>query len=78
MKQYAQALEWQAEARQEGAMRAKQDALLCLLEGRFKKVPVALASRIKEVENLDQLDSWFQAAINITSLQEFRKLLSQA
>jgi hypothetical protein len=79
-----QMLEWQAEARKEGKAEGKVEgtlegtarALLRLLEKRFRrKVPAAIASRIKATTDLAQLEAWFDAAISISSIKEFAELL---
>ena len=90
VKQSAQVLEWQEEARREGRQEGWQEgraegilqgqakALLDLLKGRFKKVPAEVANQVKAAKDLSQIDEWFQAAITVPSMNEFRKLLSQA
>jgi hypothetical protein len=80
-------LEWEAKAEQRGLQRGLQrgraegkvEDLLHLLEKRFgKKVPAALATKIQQTTDLDQLNTWFDAAITIGSLQEFRQLVKKA
>jgi hypothetical protein len=84
MRQSMQVLEWQAEARQEGKaegrlegkIEGKIEDLLRLLEKRFRrKVPAVVVQRIRATTDIAQLAEWFDKAITIGSMKEFRELL---
>lgn len=69
--------QWQAAGEQRGQQMGKAAYLIELLEGRFKKIPSTVSSRIKATEDMAQLDEWFKAAITVPTLAEFRKLLKE-
>jgi predicted transposase YdaD len=88
VKQSAQVLEWQAEARQEGRregrqegeqrglLRGKQEDITRLLQRRFnKRIPKTLVTRIIGTTDLATLEQWFDAAVTIGSLKEFQQLV---
>jgi hypothetical protein len=89
VRQSMQVLEWQAEAEKRGEERGEQrgreigrvegkaEALLRLLEKRFRrKPPAAIVQRIQATTDLAQLETWFDAAITIGSMKEFKDLLA--
>lgn len=84
VRQSMQVLEWQAEARKEGREEGREEgtlagtarSLLRLLEKRFpRRVPATVKAQIKASTDLAQLEAWFDAAVNIGSMKEFRELL---
>ena len=66
-------LEWQAEARAEN----QAESILLLLNERFSEgVPTDVADAIRSVRDLEKLTHWFKAAVKVTSIEEFRHVLS--
>ena len=61
-----------SEAKEEGKMEGKRDAILLLLEEYSLSVP--LADRIRREEDPSVLDGWLKAAKNASSLHEFVEL----
>ena len=60
----------------DGKMESRAENIVRLLERRFnRKVPAALVKKIKAETELDQLDTWFDAAITSYSLEEFSELV---
>jgi hypothetical protein len=71
VEQSQQVLEWQAAA----AKRAKTDSLLHVLRKRTQAVvPADVEQAIGATDDFDQFDRWLDAAIEATSLAEFRRL----
>jgi hypothetical protein len=69
MRQSQQVLEWKREAQQE----TKRADLLRVLTVRFNgPVPADLGNSIAEMSDLKELDRWFDAALQIDSLDAFR------
>jgi hypothetical protein len=75
VKESAQVLLWQEEARRRGVAEGKAACLIELLENRFKKIPGTVVTRVKGTEDMALLDEWFKAALSVATLAEFRKLL---
>jgi len=64
-----QVLEWMAE----GELKRNVQLLLRLLEKKFPpNLPGDLVTRIQGCTDLQQLTRWFDAAIDATTLDEFR------
>ena len=62
-----------AEGRQEGAAEAKADSILSLFRRLpTRTVPEDLAKIIRKTTYLALLENWFQTALEVRSLQEFR------
>jgi hypothetical protein len=71
-----QVLEWQAEARAQGAADKQAESILRLLNLRFPGgVPADLAEGVRAVRDLGKLDRWFDAAATVPSVEEFRRVL---
>lgn len=63
-----------AEGKAEGKVEGEAKALLRLLERRFSMlVPADLATTIQATRDIAQLDRWFDAAIDVATLDEFRR-----
>jgi hypothetical protein len=62
-----------AEWRQEGERKGRIESLLRVLRRRFKAVPPDLETKIRACEELDQMDRWMDAAVDVTTLDEFRQ-----
>ena len=58
----------ETKAQAEGALRAKADALIRLLERRFHKVPDAFRERISAAD-ADQLDAWLDAVLEAPTIE---------
>jgi hypothetical protein len=64
-----QVLEWQAEAE----VKTRRAVLLRALEVRCRaSVPADLATRIQAMDDLGQLTRWFEAALTVSTFDEFR------
>ena len=72
-----QVLAWQEQARRQGVAEGRAACLLELLENRFKKVPAAVTTKIKDTEDATLLEEWFRAALTAATLAEFRKQLKE-
>jgi hypothetical protein len=73
MRQSPQVLEWQAQARAEEAIGRSRTHLLRALELRFgTPVPEDLATAITAMDDLPELDRWFDASLTAPSLDAFR------
>jgi hypothetical protein len=74
-------LQWQAEARAEGRAEGRAenqaDSILLLLTERFPGgVPADIADQVRAVRDLEKLTRWFKAAVAVSSVEEFRRTLS--
>lgn len=70
--------EWRAEGRAEGMVEAWRDNLLRVLQFRFPaSVPVVLEAAIQSQTDRDKLSAWFDAALRVASLEEFRAVVGQ-
>jgi hypothetical protein len=56
--------------RHQGAVEALQKALLRLLRKRFRRVPSAISTKIKQTTDRDQLDTWLIAFATATALDD--------
>jgi hypothetical protein len=77
VRQSQQVLEWQAEARKEGLregeLTGQRTALLRTLRVRFKrKVPARISAAIADLNDLDELAKWLDAALTADSWEAFR------
>ncbi len=61
--------------RAEGAREMQREDILEILNLRFGSVPADLAETVQQIENGKQLRSLHLAAVQVTSLDEFRRLL---
>jgi hypothetical protein len=59
-----------AKARDEGAVKALQKALLAVLRKRFRRVPSAIETNIKQTKDQDQLETWLEAFATATTLED--------
>ena len=88
VQQSQQVLEWQAQAYErgktegkaegkvEGKAEGKAETLLHQAERRLKApVPTDLAARIRSTTDLAQLDRWLEGVLDVTSPDEFRRLI---
>jgi hypothetical protein len=68
--------EGKAEGIAEGKAEGKAEAVLHLAERRLgKPVPAALAAQIRATTDLAKLNQWFDATIDLTSPDDFRRLV---
>jgi hypothetical protein len=75
MEQSQQVLEWQAAA----VKRVKIDIVLRVLRKCVHAdIPADVEQAIRAAENFDQLDRWLDAALEASSLAEFRRLAGLA
>src|SRR5262249_28453882 len=63
---------WHNEGRAEGELLKGRQWLLALLENRFGSLPEELIQRIRDVEDVQQLDRAFQQALNLQSLADLQ------
>jgi hypothetical protein len=78
MKQSQQVLEWQNEARREADLARLRKDVLRALEIRMRgPVPADLAAAVGELNNLDELSRWFDAALTAANCEEFRAAVAQ-
>ena len=61
--------EWKAAA----ALKAQIEMLLRVLRRRFKSIAADLESKIRACEDSDQIGRWMDAAVDATTLDEFRQ-----
>jgi hypothetical protein len=66
--------EWLQEGRAEGRQLESAAAVITALRTRFKQVPTDIATAITNTTNISTLQSWLPLAIEVPSLDEFRKL----
>ena len=67
-----QVLEWMAE----GEVKRQIKDLLRLLASRFPSgVPADLLARIQGTTDLQKLDRWYEEALRVSSLDDFRRLV---
>ena len=65
--------EWKDAGRQEGRQQEKRNDLLKVLRSRFKgEVPADLTQAIQQTDDLGILSRWFDDALEVASLDEFR------
>ena len=67
--------EGRQEGQQEGRLQERREMALTLLREKFGEVPASVAERITAIRDLDRLLSLFQAAVRLSSLQEFERQL---
>ena len=53
-----------------GEIRAKRDAVLRLLQGRFDALPKAVISRVSAIDGISRLDTIFDEALTAESLDD--------
>ena len=58
------------QSQRQGETRAKQDAVLKLLQFRFKDIPATVCEKITSIETLSNLDSLFEKSMSIDTLDE--------
>lgn len=80
MEQSVQVLEWQAAAERRGFLKGMTagwaESLLRVLGWRFSTpVPADLATTIQTTRDIAQLDRWFDAALDVATLEAFRRLV---
>ena len=66
---------WMAEGEARGEAKGKAEALLGILQSRFKRVPKRLEMTIRQMTDTVSLQSWVQFAANCKSLEEFEESL---
>ena len=57
---------------EQGAVRAKRDAVVRLLEHRFGSVPQPLANHITQLRHISQLDALFDNVMQAESLEDIQ------
>jgi hypothetical protein len=69
------AREWRAEARREGEIRGKVEALILALDERFGTLAGDLLTQIRASTDSEQLDRWMRLAVSVsvTTLEQFRE-----
>jgi hypothetical protein len=65
--------EWTAKARAEGEAKGKAEALLDVLQERFKAIPHDLRTAITAVNDADRLRGWIVLAVKERTLRKFRE-----
>lgn len=50
--------------------------IIIVLEARFEKVPRAIVSSLKKVDNFKTMESLLKESVKVTSLGEFKKVLN--
>lgn len=66
------------EMRAEGAVKARQEALLQVLRLRFpKKLPTELMSAVKAQRDAAKLTAWLDVAVTAATPEEFQAALGQ-
>ncbi len=58
------------ESEQRGEQRGKQEALLHLLQRKFGQLPSGIVERVEATVNIEQLETWFDQAIDANSLAD--------
>jgi hypothetical protein len=62
--------EGRKEGEKRGAIRARREALLELLQGRFGEVPALVSAKVKGTRDIEQLKAWSQRAATAESLAD--------
>jgi hypothetical protein len=71
--------EWRDEGRAEGRLEEKRNDLLTVLRKRFPpEVPSDVTQSIQQTTDLDTLSRWFDAALDVPSLDGFRNAMQSA
>jgi hypothetical protein len=63
---------WKIEAKKEGKLEGKLNALLLVLRDRFGALPTELENRLSEIQDEVVLDSLLVRAIHVDTLDEFK------
>ena len=63
------------EARTAGAIEAKIEDILNIIEVRFGNVQEDIKEKVEEIKDLEKLDELFKSSLKVKSLEEFRSLL---
>ena len=58
------------QSQRQGETRAKQDAVLKLLQFRFKDIPETVSEKIASIDTLSHLDLLFEKSMTIDTLDE--------
>lgn len=66
------------EGRVEGLEKGILQSIVTVLEARFEKVPRTLASSLKKLNNIENLQSLLKEATKATSLDEFKIKLNKS
>jgi hypothetical protein len=67
--------DWIEKASNERVLQNTRGLLLKMLEKRFGRVPQEIAQTITEQPSRELLDDWFERAVDVPSLDEFRAYL---
>ena len=60
-----------------GQIRNQQESVLTVLETRFGDLPYPLREAVTVMHDLAQLKQWHRSAIQLSSLEEFQKLIQE-
>ncbi|MBM4074073.1 MAG: DUF4351 domain-containing protein [Planctomycetes bacterium] len=63
------------QGREEGKLEGKIEGLFVLLRTRFREISPGLMKRIESIKSFEKLDSFYEAALNAKTLEDFQNQL---
>jgi hypothetical protein len=65
--------EWKDAARNEGKIEGKVDAVVRVVNGKFRGAGPEVVEGIRACHNLETLDRWLDVALSVDTFDEFRQ-----